>query len=302
MSIPDYQALMLPMLKMANTGLLANQEALIRVSEDFNLSDKEINQLLPSGIETIIKNRTGWAITYLCKAGLLYRPRRAHFTITEKGKELLAEKPKKVDKSVLEKYPDFIDFRDKKRKNEVILSEDVDREDGTPEERILKAMDEILDEVKADLISKILELSPEFFERLVIKLLLAMGYGGETEEAGIHSGKSGDGGIDGIIYEDKLGLENIYIQAKRYAPDNTVGRPDIQKFSGSLSEVKATKGVFFTTSSFSKEAKNSIGKLQQKIVLIDGDKLATLMIEHNVGVRNHQDVKIKRIDEDFFNQ
>ena len=255
MPIPDYETLMLPMLKYGQEGVISFKAAVARAADDFQLSDDERQQTIPSGTEPLIKNRTGWAITYLVKANLLYRPKRAHFTITDKGKEVLASSPAAISRKYLEQFPEFMHFLNKKKATSSAgVTEPENASATTPEERIGIAHDEITAEIESELITKILDSSPEFFERVIVSLLVAMGYGGSYEQAGEHLGKSGDGGVDGVINEDKLGLDVIYVQAKRYAPDNSIGRPAIQAFAGSLLGLGANKGVFVTTSSFSKHA------------------------------------------------
>ncbi len=300
MAIPDYETLMLPMLRYGNEGVVSFRDAVSKASNEFNLTDEEREERIPSGQESIIRNRTGWAITYLVKANLLHRPKRAHFTLTDKGKEILAGNPGVMSTKFLEQFPEFIAFR--KRRKEKPPQSEGQPEPGltTPEERIGVAYDEILSETTAELLTKVLESSPEFFERLIVELLVSMGYGGSVEQAGKHLGKSGDGGVDGVINEDKLGLDLIYIQAKRYAPENTVGRPEIQKFAGSLMGMGANKGVFVSTSSFSGHAYDYADSVPQRIILIDGDKLTFLMLENNVGVRVNRTIHLKKIDEDFF--
>lgn len=302
MAIPDYQTLMLPVLKEASTGVVKNRDAVSKISDDFGLTEEEREAHLPSGIGTYISNRLNWSITYLVKAGLIERPIRGHFTITDRGSAVLAQNPDRIDNKFLSQYPEFIEFQQKKKANTPTTKDTVSDQDSdiTPEERIATAYQEISSDIKSQLLDKVLELSPEFFEKLIVKLLIGMGYGGSTLEAGRHLGKSGDGGIDGVINEDKLGLDSIYIQAKRYAPDNSIGRPEIQKFVGSLMGESASKGVFVTTSSYSAHAIQYVETVPQKIILIDGDKLTDLMFEYNVGVREHQKVEIKKIDEDFF--
>jgi len=301
MAIPDYETLMLPMLKYGDAGVISFKDAVAKASDDFHLSDEERQETIPSGPEPLIKNRTGWAITYLVKANLLHRPKRAYFTITDKGKEVLASNPTAINRKYLEQFPEFMQFLKKKKVSK--SSETAASEDSsaiTPEERIGVAYDEITSEIESELITKILESSPEFFERVIVNLLVSMGYGGSYEQAGEHLGKSGDGGVDGVINEDKLGLDLIYVQAKRYAPENSVGRPAIQAFAGSLLGFGANKGVFVTTSSFSKHAYEYARGVPQRIILIDGEKLTALMLENNVGVRVNRTIKLKKIDEDFF--
>ena len=301
MAIPDYQTLMLPTLKVGATGVVHLKDATDMLSNEFNLSDEERRQVLPSGNMATIRNRVGWAITYLIKAELLTHPKRGYFTITERGKKVLTENPDKISNKFLEQFPEFIEFKNKKKGDDEspgIPTEEASS--ATPEERIGAAYSEITAEIRSEILAKVLDGSPEFFETLIVSLLIAMGYGGSSSEAGKHLGKSGDGGIDGIINEDELGLDIIYIQAKRYAPDNTIGRPEIQKFAGSLIGMGANKGVFVTTSSFSSKASEYAKNIPQRIILIDGDKLTSLMLSHNVGVRLHQAIELKKIDEDFF--
>lgn len=301
MPIPDYQTLMLPTLKLGATGEIQSKDAYAILSEEFNLNEDERQHLLPSGGISTIKNRVAWAITYLVKAGLLIRPKRGFFMITDKGKGVLSKNPDKINIKFLKQYPEFIEFISAKNKPDSGKKKDSDDNViETPEERIDSAYLEIVADMKSELLSKILESSPEFFERLIVNLLVAMGYGGSSVEAGKHLGRSGDNGIDGVIKEDKLGLDMIYVQAKRYAPDNPVGRPAVQGFAGSLIGFGANKGVFVSTSSFSKHAYDYAENVPQRIILIDGEKLTSLMLEHNVGVRLHQSIELKRIDEDFF--
>ena len=301
MATPDYQTLMLPTLKVGATGVVHLKDATDILSNEFDLSEEERRKVLPSGNMATIRNRVAWAITYLVKAELLARPKRGYFTITERGKKVLSENPDKINNKFLEKFPEFLEFKNKKKGNDESLVTTIDDvTSATPEERIGLAYSEITAEIKSEILAKVLDGSPEFFEKLIVNLLVSMGYGGSSIDAGKHLGKSGDGGIDGVINEDKLGLDLIYVQAKRYAPGNTIGRPEIQKFAGSLIGKGANKGVFVSTSTFSHHADEYAETVPQRIILIDGEKLTTLMLEHNVGVRVHQSIELKRIDEDFF--
>lgn len=300
MPIPDYESLMLPMLKYGNEGVISFKDAVAKASDEFELTEEERQVTIPSGPEALIKNRTGWAVTYMVKASLLHRPKRGFFTITDKGKEALASNPPAINRKYLEQFPEFIQFLKKKKVTKSSETADSATSAITPEERIGIAYGEITSEIESELISKILESSPEFFERVIVSLLISMGYGGSYEQAGEHLGKSGDGGVDGVINEDKLGLDLIYVQAKKYAPENSVGRPAIQAFAGSLLGFGATKGVFVTTSSFSKHAYDYASSVPQRIILIDGEKLTSLMLENNVGVRVNRSIELKKIDEDFF--
>lgn len=304
MAIPNYQDLMLPVLECAANGEITPKAVVDILAKKLGLTEAELSELLPSKRAPKFYNRVAWAKFYLQKAGLITSTKRGYVEITEQGKKVLAQKPTRIDNKFLEQFQDFIDFRSRKpvtdegakNQTEEITSNE------TPEERIDGAYQEIESAIKIDLLNKILSCSPQFFEQLIIDLLLAMGYGGSKKEAAERLGKSGDGGIDGVIKEDPLGLDIIYLQAKRYAKDNTIGRPEIQKFVGSLSGEGATKGVFVTTSSFSREAKEFPNKVQQRIILIDGDELTTLMLNYGIGVREVRALKIHRIDEDYFEE
>lgn len=300
MSIPDFQTLMLPALKLSATGNVKLKEALEYLSNEFCLTPEEREHLLPSGNMTTMRNRVAWAVSYLFQAKLIQRPQRGFFTITERGKQVLTSPPSNINIKFLEQYPEFLEFRYKKKPSKSSTDFNEDPAPETPEEEIDNAYSEITAALKDELLSKVLECSPEFFERTIIGLLVAMGYGGSYEQAGMHLGKSGDGGVDGVINEDKLGLDLIYVQAKRYSPDNSIGRPAIQTFAGSLIGFGANKGVFVTTSSFSKQAREFAHGIPQRIILIDGEMLTTLMLENNVGVRVQRSIDLKRIDEDFF--
>jgi restriction system protein len=298
MAIPDYQTLMLPLLKLLAKGEELHFSPLVNVlSDEFNLSDQERKQLLPSGQMTTIKSRSGWARTYLKKAGLIEQPKRGYVKITTRGLSALEENPAQIDNKFLEKYPEFLAFRDA-GKNEIEPQAISTEVDVTPEESIENAFFNLNSQLSSDLLEIIKSSTPSFFERLVVELLLAMGYGGSRVDAGRAIGQSGDGGIDGIIDEDKLGLDSIYIQAKRW--EGTVGRPEIQKFVGALQGNRAHKGVFITTSDFSKEAQEYVKNINNKVVLINGYSLAKLMIENDVGVSTVSTYKVKKIDSDYF--
>lgn len=304
MAIPDYQTLMLPVLKLASDKQEHKfRDAVEELADEFALTDEERNELLPSGSQAIFNNRVGWARSYLKQAGLLDAPRRGYFRITELGLSLLAENPEKVNVALLERYPEFQEFRSR-RKDKSNNGDDDGGSDGgsneTPEDALASAYRSIQRKVEEEILDQVMQSSPSFFERLVVDLLVKMGYGGNRQDAGRALGKSGDGGIDGIINEDRLGLDVIYIQAKRW--DGTVGRPEIQKFAGALQGQRARKGVFITTSSFSKEAIEYASLIESKIILIDGARLASLMIEHNVGVSTSGIYEVKKIDSDYFDE
>lgn len=303
MAIPDYQALMLPVLKLASDGKDHKfSQAVEELAQLFKLTTEERNELLPSGGQAVFNNRVGWARSYLKQAGLLASPRRGYFSITEKGKGLLENNPKHIDASVLERYPEFIEFKNRKRdKGEVEpepLFSYISDSTLTPEDALASAYNKLRSALELEILSAVKEVSPSFFERVVIDLLVKMGYGGNRQDAGRALGKSGDGGIDGIINEDRLGLDVIYVQAKRW--DGVVGRPEIQKFAGALQGQRARKGVFITTSSFTKEAKEYVSVIESKIILIDGENLAKLMAEHSVGVSTIGIYEVKKLDSDYF--
>lgn len=291
---------MLPALKLSATGEIKLKEALEILSGEFNLTQEERQHLLPSGNMTTMRNRVAWAVSYLFQAKLIHRPQRGYFIVTDRGKQVLSNPPPRIDIKYLEQYPEFFEFRHNRKPKTPIQVVTGDESADTPEEQIDNAYSEISAALKDELLSKVLEASPEFFERTIVKLLVSMGYGGSYEQAGVHLGKSGDGGVDGVINEDKLGLDLIYVQAKRYKPDNSIGRPAIQAFAGSLIGFGANKGVFVTTSSFSEQAREFAKAIPQRIILIDGEMLTSLMLDNNVGVRVHRALDLKRIDEDFF--
>jgi restriction system protein len=291
---------MLPLLKLAADGSEHSMpEAIGSLAQHFNLTESEIVALLPSGTQPRFANRVGWARTYMKKAGLLEYPRRGHFKITHRGLEVLAENPGQINAAFLQQFPEFQEFVNAGVADQGAGIEINIDERQTPEEQIEAAYSEIRTALASELLSKVKTASPGFFERLVVDLLLKMGYGGSRSNAGRAIGKSGDGGIDGIINEDRLGLDVVYIQAKRW-DDSTVGRPEIQKFVGALTGQRARKGVFITTSTFTNEAKAFAANNEFKIILIDGQMLSELMIDYGVGVTHQAVYELKRIDSDYF--
>jgi restriction system protein len=300
MAIPDYQTIMLPLLKFSGDGQEHRfRDAVEALADHFHLMDEERRELLPSSQQPLFNNRVGWARMYLVKAGLLTSTRRGYFQIAERGKEVLSQKPQRIDKNFLMQFPEFIKAVEAaKEKAKTTRKPDRPSEETTPEESLEAAFQELQKGLAADLLQNIKDCSPVFFERLVVDLLVKIGYGGSRKEAGQAIGRSGDEGIDGIIKEDKLGLDIIYIQAKRW--EATVGRPEIQKFAGALQGQRARKGIFITTSNFSKEALDYVKYLDTKIILIDGERMAELMIDHNVGVSPLASYEIKKIDTDYF--
>ncbi len=304
MPIPDYQSLMLPVLTLAAQGETRVPLAAETIADQLNLSLDERDELLPSGKQRVLHNRIHWAKFYMTKAGLIRSPKRGVFVTSETGEALLKTRPDKIDVEQLKAYPSFSEFIDASaegsHKEQVPEISKLPSSTATPEEQIDAAQAVLVSALQSDLIAQILDLSPAFFERLIVDLLVAMGYGGSHENAARQLGKSGDGGIDGIIDEDRLGLSQIYVQAKRYAASTSIGRPDVQGFVGSLVGNGAMKGVFVTTSSYSKHAMDYAAGLQQRVILIDGKRLSELMIEFGVGVRLNRTVHVMRIDEDYF--
>lgn len=296
MAIPDYQSIMLPLLRFAEDGNEHSlREAIEGLPEKFALADTERNELLPSGQQPRFDNRVAWSRSYMSKAALLESTRRGHFRITQRGREVLSKNPPEINVKFLSQFPEFVWFRAKNREREETTETETLQ---TPGELLESAYQKLREDLTAELLKFVRECSPSFFERLVIDVLVKMGYGGSRKEAGKAIGRSGDEGSDGIINEDRLGLDVIYIRAKRWQA--TIGRPEIQKFAGALQGHRAKKGVFITTSDFSREAGGYVAKIDSKIVLIDGEQLAQLMIDHNVGVTPVTSYETKKIDSDYF--
>ena len=301
--IPDYQSIMLPLLEIAGDKkehML--QEVRNSLAKYFKLTEEERVRLLSKSKHQIFNNRVGWARTYLKKAGLLDYTQKAHFKITDSGLKVLQEKPSKINRKYLKRFPEFLEFIKPSKKINQPKDKEIESilEEKTPEDLLEIGYEKLQEKLLSDLLEKITQCSPEFFERLVVELLVGMGYGGSFEDAGKAIGKIGDEGIDGIIKEDKLGLDVIYIQAKRWA--NPVGRSDIQKFAGALLGKKAKKGVFITTSTFSESAITYVKNVENKIILIDGEQLTRYMIENGIGVSEATSYKINRIDLDYFTE
>lgn len=304
MAIPDYQTLMLPVLRLASDGKEHRfRDAIDSLADEFQLTEDERKELLPSGTQALFTNRVGWARSYMKQAGLLDSPKRGYFTITPAGRELLDSGVTHIDNTLLLKYPGFQEFRRRRRpadngdEQETEVTEPTTQ---TPEDQIATAYKTIRGSIEKEILENIMGSSPSFFEQLVIDLIVKMGYGGSKADAGKAIGKSGDGGIDGIIKEDKLGLDVIFIQAKRW--EGNVSRPEIQKFAGALQGQRAKKGIFITTSSFTKEAEEFARSIDTKIILIDGERLAGLMFDHSVGVSSYGSYELKRIDTDYFEE
>lgn len=310
MPIPDYETMMRPVLQAFADGAQNVSQIVPRLRSQFDISDEEAEELIPSGRVTLLANRAHWARTYLSKAKLLESPKRNLHVITEAGRRMLAENPDRIDNSVLKTSEAFTEWKDASKTSGVGSGDEPDGDVGfaevetsqTPEDQIHSLFKQVDSVLAADVLDAVLSLSPARFEQLIVDLLLAMGYGGGQASLGARIGRSGDGGIDGVIKEDPLGLDAVYIQAKRYAPENKVGRPALQAFVGSMTGESATKGVFVTTSDFSREVQGYIERVQQRIVLINGDTLARLMVAHGVGVRVAKTYVLKSLDGQYFGE
>lgn len=300
MAVPDYQTCMLPLLKFYADGQDHTfREAMEALAKEFHLTDEERREMLPSGQQEVFDNRIGWARTYMKKAALIEATKRGVNKITQRGLDVLKKKPSKIDVNYLSQFQEFKDFR-ALRHTKTEEEPEIEPNNETPEESLEGAYQKLRADLASDLLQRLKTCSPIFFERLVVEVIVKMGYGGTRKDAGKAVGKSGDGGIDGIIKEDKLGLDAIYIQAKRW--ENTVGRPEIQKFIGALAQQRAKKGLFITTSSFSADAEDCVSRIEAKVVLIDGETLTQLMIDHNVGVSTVGNYEIKKVDSDYFSE
>lgn len=300
MGVPDFQSIMKPLLKFASDKKEHSiREAIEKLADDFSLDEEDRKKLLPSGTQAVFDNRVGWSRTYLKKAGLLESKKRGFFNITDEGLKVLDQNPPKIDINFLMQFPGYVEFRTRNTKEKNIADE-YSKEKLTPEETLEHSYQKLRDDLTFELINNLKSCTSEFFEKLVVDLLLNMGYGGSRKDAGEAIGRSGDEGIDGIIKEDKLGLDTIYIQAKRW--ENTVSRPEIQKFAGALQGQQAKKGVFITTSNFSQGAKDYAAIIDSKVVLIDGEQLAQLMIDYGIGVSEVKTYSLKKIDSDYFSE
>jgi restriction system protein len=301
MPIPDYESCMLPVLRLAADGQEHSLKETIDVlAKEFSLTEEELNEYIPSGQQTVFSNRVSWARTYLKKAGLLVSPRRGVFKITQRGLEVLGKNPEKIDNQYLHQFPEFLAFKSLRSNKEKNESQDIPKQgaEKTPHEALESAYERLREELAAELLNIVRSCDPAFFEKIVVELLVKMGYGGSRKEAGRAIGRSHDEGIDGIIKEDHLGLDNIYLQAKKW--ESTVGRPEIQKFAGALQGQRARKGIFITTSGFSQDALDYVSRIDSKIILIDGPMLASLMIDFGVGVSTVATYNIVKIDSDYF--
>ena len=303
MPVPDYQTVMLPLLRfVGKVGTTTIRAATDAISDEFKLTPEERTMLLPSGNQEIIVNRVGWARTYMKKAGLLSSPQRGQVEITERGRQVLKENPAKINVEYLNRFPEFQAFRT--TENDTSISPVEPKAElastETPEEQLEQSYQDLKSSLLFDVLDKVKTCSPQFFERLVVDTVVKMGYGGSRKESGKAIGQSGDEGIYGIINEDRLGLDVIYLQAKRW--EGNVSRPEIQKFAGALQGKRAKKGIFITTSDFTREAQDFVKNIDAKIILISGKQFADLMWEHNVGVSSAATYEVKRLDLDFFSE
>ena len=298
MAIPSYEKFLLPVLKLLSDGKVRTKQEIVRtMAKQFQLSEDELAETLPSQTQPTYVNRIGWAITYLKKAELIVSPSRANFKITDEGKKLVENNVSDLTAKdlIYEPFLKFIKTSHKQNDTDHTI-----KEETTPLENIINNFELLKKEVCDEILQKILEQSPDFFEQLVVDLVVAMGYGGSIEDAGKATKRTGDEGIDGIIKQDRLGLDNIYLQAKRWQRDNVVSRPEIQKFVGALAGQGARKGIFITTSRFSKDALEYKPRNDTSVILIDGQKLVELMYEYNIGVTTEMKFEIKRLDSDYF--
>jgi restriction system protein len=310
MAVPDYQSLMHPVLAEHADGREKSLSAMREsVSKKLALTAEDLAEVLPSGRQTRYNNRANWAHVYLKQAGLLKQIRRGVYQITDRGQQALRDSSGRIDNNFLDQFPEFLEFKARTGKPALdggspqaisSIATDSEGDDLTPDEMVREGYRRARSGVAAELLDRLRRVSPAFFEQAVVDLLVAMGYGGSHDDAASVIGRTGDGGIDGIIKEDRLGLESIYVQAKRWKEGSTVGRPDIQQFAGALQGQKARKGVFMTTSSFTRDAKEYAHAVQATIVLIDGQQMAELMLDSGVGVSVQETIKLFKVDEDYF--
>lgn len=307
MPIPDYQSLMLPLLELAQArnAEMSRDDAVDGLATRLDLSQADVKEMLTSGYERKFSNRVGWATTYMKKAGLLESTRRGYLQITPRGRDLLKTKPARLNVKLLKQYPEFREFQSLKGtrsgERKAKKARPLDTSLVTPSEALEAAYDNLRSELATEVLARLKTSSPSFFERIVVELLVKMGYGGSRADAGKAIGRTGDEGIDGIIKEDRLGLDVVYIQAKRWDA-NAVRRPDVMQFAGALQAQRATKGIFITTSRFTDDARQYVSQIGVKIVLIDGNQLSQFMIDHDVGVSTVSLYPVKKIDADYFEE
>lgn len=302
--IPNFQYFMLPVLKSAAKGAVSISDVIEDIADSANISEQDRKIKTLNG-NTLLYSRISWAKSYLVQAGLLEMVKRGLFKATTDGLNLLSKKPKEINKKTLEKYPSFNAFMKKSKKangNLTKSEKNSNLDELSPEEALHQSLENMNSSLANELIARILKANPAFFEKLIIKLLVGMGYSNNTEKGWEHTGKTGDDGIDGVINQDVLGVDKIYIQAKRYADNHSVTAGDIRNFIGALDMCRAVKGVFVTTSNFTGEAKNTVKKASKNIVLVDGNQLTRLMIEYSVGCKTKEIINVQKIDEDFFEE
>ena len=305
MPVPDFQSLMLPALKALADGSEARiSEVRARVAAAEGLTPEDLRELVPSGQQSVFTNRVSWSVIHMTRAGLVERVRRAVYRLTPQGERLLSRAPTRIDMQTLRESPAYVEWlgRTKAQSPSDSAPSAPDDSRDTPEEALSRAAQELRAALEADVLGRVREAAPAFLESVVIDLLIAMGYGGGDARMGHVTGRSGDGGIDGTIREDALGLDEVYVQAKKYAEGNTVGEGDLRNFAGAIDAAGTTKGVFVTTAAFTRAARAYVARSPKRIVLIDGEELARLMVLHNIGVRTRDRYEIKRIDEDYFDQ
>ena len=306
MPVPDFQSLMLPALK-AFAGGRESPLSIIRdqIATAEGLSDEDVREMLPSGRQGVFVNRVSWAVIYMERAGLLERVRRGVYRLTQEGERLLSRKPSRINLNLLGEYPDFAEWSQRANapsSSKIMMPKQNEVTSDTPEEALERAARQLRSALEADVIHRVRDAAPAFLEQVVVDLLIAMGYGGGDSMMGRVTGRSGDGGIDGTIREDALGLDEVYVQTKKYSEGNSVGESDLRNFAGAIDAAGTTKGVFVTTAGFTRAAKDYVARSPKRIVLIDGSELARLMVRHGIGVRTRALHEIKRIDEDYFDQ
>lgn len=305
MTVPDYQTLMLPVLRALSDGVEAPiSEVRTRVAAAEHLTDQDLKEMLPSKRQSVFANRVGWAVSYMEHAGLVERVRRAVYRVTAEGKRLLQQSPSQIDLNVLRTYPTFIDWNTSSRQpgKRYTTVEPSSESTDTPEEELEGVVQQLRRTLEFDVLDRVRKATPAFLEQVIIDLLIAMGYGGGDTAMGHVTGGPGDGGIDGTIREDTLGLDEVYVQAKKYADGNSVRESDLRNFAGAIDAAGTTKGVFVTTADFTRGARDYVARSPKRIVLIDGKELARLMVAHDIGVRTRICHQVKRIDEDYFTQ
>lgn len=301
MPIPDFQTIMLPVLRLAGSGEIKVSDAVDRIADEFALSEEEREELLPSGRQAKIANRVHWSVTYLVKSGLIERPRRGYFAILPRGEAVLSNPPERIDIAFLSQFDGFEEFRTKANDDNTVELETTEHlAAGTPEERVEAAFEDLNAALREDLLERILVMHPTAFEKLIVDLMLGMGYG--ANGSGERLGRTSDGGIDGVINEDVLGLDIIHLQAKRYAIGNGIGVEKIREFAGALDERGATKGVFVTTSHFAPAAIQYAHRSPKRLILIDGEELTRLLVKYGVAVRSYRVLELKKVDADYFEE